>query len=102
MNLLRQGVVWALIMLVLILYLPVSVFAQEKTVSAREKITAHPLEVRSTPKEEMEVEKVEKKSKWWLWGLLGAVLAGGAVAAGGSSSGGSDSNGDTGGITGSW
>ena len=103
MDRLKQGVAWVLILLTLNLYFPGSVCAQEPTTPESDKITAHPLEERSTPKEDMEAEKTDKKGKWWLWGLLGAVIVGGAVAAGGSSSGsGGDTEGDTGGITGSW
>lgn len=101
MDVLKRGLVWVLMLLMLNVYFPGSVFAQEKPMPAEEKITMHPLEVRSTPKEEMEVEEVKKKSKWWLWGLLGAALIGGAAAVN-SDSPSPDKDDDTGGITGRW
>lgn len=60
----------------------------------------------STSEQDIPVERVEVKSKTWLWVLL-ALAAGGAAAAAGGGGGGGGGNsggngGDTGSVTGSW
>jgi hypothetical protein len=85
-----------LILLIVNLSLPPITFAEQD-------LTTHPLEVRTTPEEEISTIK-EKKTSGWTWVIL-LGLVGGAAAVAASSSGGdssSSSSGDTGEVNYTW
>ncbi len=89
----RRILVVFLIFLLVNLYLPRVASAQ---VGEIEEITHNAPAVRSTPAEDIPVETA-KKSKLWLWALIGAVAVGAiaAVAAGGGGGGGGGSSSST-------
>jgi len=88
MDLLKKLFILMLTVLTLNLYLPKTFYAAEGQMYAEANITVHPLEIRSTPDEDIATDEPKKKSKWWLWALLAvaAIGAGAAVAAGGTDS----------------
>jgi len=95
MDLLKKTFILMLTVLTLNLYFPKVFYASDGTMYAEANITVHPLEIRSTPDEDIATDEPKKKSKWWLWALLAAAAigAGAAVAsAGGSDSGGGGSS----------
>jgi len=72
-------VIW-LIASLLNLYLPRVTFSQVGDIE--DEITKHPPEMRSTPEEDIPVEKVKKRSPipTWLWVGLGLLVVGATVA----------------------
>lgn len=90
MKLLKRVFIALLIVLSLNLYRSDAIFAGQS-------ITEHPLEIRSTPEEEISTGKVEKPSTW-IW-LLAVGLIGGVVAV---SSGDDEGGSDTGNVTYGW
>ena len=109
MEFLKRVFIGVLVVLTLNLYFPRSTFAQQSHLHAKADVTEHSPESRTTPQKDIP----GKKSRKWLWWVLGAlVVAGGAAAAGGGGGGGggddagggnNDGGGDdTGEITGSW
>lgn len=81
-----------LIATIIIMHFPKESCAQDSLEPSATKIKIHEIEIRSTPDEPLAIIET-KKSKWWLWGLLGAAVVGGAIALAGGDSG---SGGDTG------
>jgi hypothetical protein len=74
MQLAKRIVITFLILSIVNLCLPPITFAEQD-------FTKHPLEVRTTPEEELPTE-VEKKGSSWTWIILLAVIAGAAAVAG--------------------
>jgi predicted phage tail protein len=72
------------------LQVPLMVFAaQGSSIVKVEGISKNPPEMLATPEVNMPGEMVEaKKSKTWLWYVLGAVVVGAAAASGGGGGGG--------------
>ena len=97
MEVLKNVFILMLTVLVLNLYFPKVIYAADGQMYAEANITIHPLQIRSTPDEDIATEEPKKKSKWWLWTLLAVAVVGGGAAA--ASAGGSDSSGDGGGGT---
>jgi len=95
MEVIKKVFILMLTVLTLNLYFPKVFYAADSQMYAEANITMHPLQIRSTPDEDIATEEPKKKSKWWLWTLLAVVVVGGGAAA--ASSGGSDSSGDSGG-----
>jgi hypothetical protein len=99
MRTLRKPFIVFLILLTANLFIARVIFAEQGP-------TKHPLEIRSTPEEEIPTIK-EKKTSGWTWLILIALVGGAAAAAGGGGgekSSGSSTNGggDTGSYTGTW
>ena len=96
MKLLKRIFVALLIILTFNLYLPKITFAGQVP-------TKHPLEIRSTPEEDIPTIK-EKKTSGWTWVILLALIGGAAAAASGGDNGGENGgdSGDTGSYTGTW
>ena len=97
MEVLKKVFILMLTVLTLNLYFPNVFYAADGQMYAETNITMHPLQIRSTPDENLVSEEPKKKSKWWLWTLLAVAVVGGGAAA--ASAGGSDSSGDSGGST---
>ena len=97
MEVLKKVFILMLTVLTLNLYLPKTFYAAEGQMYAEANITVHPLEIRSTPDEDIVSDKPKEKSKWWLWTLLAVAVigAGAAATAGGSDSGSSGGGGGT-------
>jgi len=96
MEVIKKVFILMLTVLTLNLYFPKVFYAADGQMYAEANTTMHPLQIRSTPDEDIATDKPKKKSKWWLWTLLAvAVIGAGAAAA----AGGSDSSGDGGGGT---
>jgi len=87
MKLLKRILISLLILLTVNLYLPKITFAGQDLIKK-------PLEIRSTPEEDIPTEKV-KKTSGWTWVIL-AALAGGLVYAFGGGDDGDDTGDDTG------
>ena len=79
-----------LILLTFNLYLPNVTLAEQGP-------TKHPLEIRSTPPEDIPKIKVKKPSGW-KWLIVVGLIGGAAYALGGDD----DDGGGTGGVTGTW
>jgi hypothetical protein len=98
MKLLKRIFVALLIILTFNLYLPKITFAGQVP-------TKHPLEIRSTPEEDIPTETL-KKTSGWTWVILLALIGGAAAAASGGEDGGedgSDNGGDNeGAVTVTW
>jgi hypothetical protein len=97
MEVIKKVFILMLTVLMLNLYFPKVFYAADGQMYAENNITMHPLQIRSTPDEDIATEEPKKKSKWWLWTLLSVVVVGGGAAV--ASAGGSDSSGDSGGGT---
>lgn len=100
---LKKMLALTLAVFTIIMYCPNSSLSQELVKTSDSTIQTHPIEVRSTPNEEL-VLMSGKSTNWFLWGLAGIVVIGGAVAIAGSSSdeGSGTSTEPTGGATISW
>ena len=75
MKLLKRILISLLILLTVNLYLP-------KITLAEQDLIKKPLEIRSTPEEDIPTEKV-KKTSGWTWVILAALAGGLAYALGG-------------------
>jgi hypothetical protein len=87
MKVIKKSLIVLLILSTVNLFIPKAIFAEPAP-------TKNPLEIRSTPEEEIPTIK-EKKTSGWKWlivlGLVGGVVA---VAAGGGGNGGDSETGD--------
>ena len=72
MKLVKRIFVSLLILLTFNLYLPKITFAGQVP-------TKHPLEIRTTPEEDIPVEVVREKRSKWPWIVLGVLATGGAA-----------------------
>ena len=104
MQFLKRLFIGILVLLTLNFYLPRVTFAQQARLYAKADVTEHSPESRTTPQKDIP----GKKSRKWLWWVLGALVVAGSVAAAGGGGGGGggddppDPPDDTGEITGSW
>lgn len=97
MKVIKKSLIVLLILATANLFIPKAIFAEQGP-------TEHPLEIRSTPPEDIPKIKVKKPSGWtWVivLGLVGGMVAA-ASSAGGGSSGGSGGSGGGSGYTGSY
>ncbi len=108
MDLLNRTCLVVLIVTCLSIQLPNGALAGQSYLIAQSvTITEHSPEMLAPPELEIPLEPLpvkKKKSKKWLWAVLGAALLGGiaAVAAGGGGGGDGGGDGGTGGINVGW